>query len=241
MLSSMLVFVLWKPYSTSFHAKTLTELTLQTFSNKQRSFKSFPMHIHNVTLVKISLERRPRAFVHSFGHAKHRLLPSQIPYYSYARNLVSLDHVNSTFSQLVVFRQCRSKVLGHLARYYWNNLPSPPPPQAMLRFDTTTQISTKILFICIFQHCLGGEGGGTLQLWPQKANFTWNTWLLDRCPNYFWPALSESEYLKEIRFVAYWSMKSGACYENSCLVSKKNIFVNNIQGISIAALFVLSY
>ena len=104
MLSSMLVFVLWKPYSTSFHAKTLTELTLQTFSNKQRSFKSFPMHIHNVTLVKISLERRPRAFVHSFGHAKHRLLPSQIPYYSYARNLVSLDHVNSTFSQLVVFR-----------------------------------------------------------------------------------------------------------------------------------------
>ena len=52
------------------------------------------------------------------GHAKHRLLPSQIPYYSYARNLVSLDHVNSTFSQLVVFRQCRSKVLGHLARYY---------------------------------------------------------------------------------------------------------------------------
>ena len=157
MLSSMLVFVLWKPYSTSFHAKTLTELTLQTFSNKQRSFKSFPMHIHNVTLVKISLERRPRAFVHSFGHAKHRLLPSQIPYYSYARNLVSLDHVNSTFSQLVVFR------------------------------------------------------------------------------------LSESEYLKEIRFVAYWSMKSGACYENSCLVSKKNIFVNNIQGISIAALFVLSY
>ena len=158
MLSSMLVFVLWKPYSTSFHAKTLTELTLQTFSNKQRSFKSFPMHIHNVTLVKISLERRPRAFVHSFGHAKHRLLPSQIPYYSYARNLVSLDHVNSTFSQLVVFRQCRSKVLGHLARYYWNNLPSPPPPQAMLRFDTTTQISTKILFICIFQHCLGGRG-----------------------------------------------------------------------------------
>ena len=63
------------------------------------------MHIHNVTLVKISLERRPRAFVHSFGHAKHRLLPSQIPYYSYARNLVSLDHVNSTFSQLVVFRR----------------------------------------------------------------------------------------------------------------------------------------
>ena len=53
--------------------------------------------------------------------------------------------------------------------------------------------------------------------------------------------LSESEYLKEIRFVAYWSMKSGASYENSCLVSKKNIFVNNIQGISIAALFVLSY
>ena len=97
-------------------------------------------------------------FVHSFGHAKHRLLPSQIPYYSYARNLVSLDHVNSTFSQLVVFRQCRLKVLGHLARYYWNNLPPPPPPQAMLRFDTTTQISTKILFICIFQHCLGGRG-----------------------------------------------------------------------------------
>ena len=28
----------------------------------------------------------------------------------------------------------------------------------MLRFDTTTQISTKILFICIFQHCLGGRG-----------------------------------------------------------------------------------
>ena len=54
--------------------------------------------------------------------------------------------------------QCRSKVLGHLARYYWNYLPSPPPPQAMLRFDTTTQISTKILFICIFQHCLGGRG-----------------------------------------------------------------------------------
>ena len=52
-------------------------------------------------------------------------------------------------------------------------------------------------------------------------------------------ATSESEYLKEIRFVAYWSMKSGASYENSCLVSKKNIFVNNIQGISIAALFVL--
>ena len=56
------------------------------------------------------------------------------------------------------YLQCRSKVLGHLARYYWNNLPSPPPPQAMLRFDTTTQISTKILFICIFQHCLGGRG-----------------------------------------------------------------------------------
>ena len=46
--------------------------------------------------------------------------------------------------------------------------------------------------------------------------------------------MSESEYLKEIRFVAYWSMKSGASYENSCLVSKKNIFVNNIQGIAIS-------
>ena len=53
--------------------------------------------------------------------------------------------------------------------------------------------------------------------------------------------ISILRYLKEIRFVAYWSMKSGASYDNSCLVSKKNIFVNNIQGISIAALFVLSY
>ena len=39
----------------------------------------------------------------------------------------------------------------------------------MLRFDTTTQISTKILFICIFQHCLGGRGVVRSNCDPKKS------------------------------------------------------------------------
>ena len=111
------------------------------------------------------------------------------------------------------------KSVGTLTKILVNNPPlALPPPQAMLSFDDQTHIYTrKTTYLHLSTLYWGGGGGGLRSNCALKNNYSSTKWFfgdfLDdfhKCPNYFWPPLSESDYVKEIMFVVYFCTRKGA-------------------------------
>ena len=80
----------------------------------------------------------------------------------------------------------------------------------MLSFDDQTHIYTRKTILPTFVNIVLRGEGGLRSNCALKNNYTSTKWFfgdfLDgfhKCPIYFWPPLSESDYVKEIMFVVY--------------------------------------